>query len=359
MTDRLLERVRPDVRNIGMYRVATPPHRIKLNQNESPIELPQAVKDDVLDRLRSIPWARYPQQQSTALPDALRASLALPGRVEVLTGNGSNELIQALLTAILEPGAPIAIPVPTFSLYRQFAAILGGQIVEVPHEADLTLDADRLADAAVEADARAIVLARPNNPTGTSVPIDGIVRILTRTDALVVVDEAYVEFAADSVVDLLASHERLVVLRTFSKALRGAGLRIGYMMAAVELVEQVRKVVPPFNTSVFARETALAILARRDLLRPGIEEAIAERDALVAALDAVPGIAPTPSEANFVCFRTDLPPRVLFDRLLRRGILVRDVSGSPRLGDCLRVSVGTPSENRAFVAAMREIMEER
>jgi histidinol-phosphate aminotransferase len=359
MGDRALERIRPEVRAIKAYRVAAPPHRIKLNQNESPIELPEPIKAQVLERLGTIPWSRYPQQEETALADALRASLDLPRGVDVITGNGSNELIQALLTASLIPEASIAIPVPTFSLYRQFAAILGAAVVEVLLEADLSLDADRLVGAVLDSNARAVVIARPNNPTGRAVPVSGIERLLARTDALVVVDEAYVEFAGDSVIGLLGAYERLVVLRTFSKALRCAGLRIGCMAAARDLVEEVRKVVPPFNTSVFDREAALAIVRNLDLLRPGIEEAIAERDRLVDALDGIPGIAPIPSEANFVCFRTDVPPRVVFDRLLEHGILIRDVSGYPLLDDFLRVSVGTPEENRAFVAAMREIMEEQ
>jgi len=359
MTDRATDWVRPAVRKLAPYRVAIPPHHIKLNQNESPVELPEPLKAEILDCLRDIPWSRYPEQGATALAEALKASLALPEAIDVITGNGSNELIQALLTAVLEPGAPIVIPASTFTLYRQFAAILGAEIIAVPLEADLSLDADRLAAAAREAEARAIVLARPNNPTGTAVPVEAVERMLTRTDALVVVDEAYVEFARDSVVDLLGTHARLVVLRTFSKALRAAGVRIGYMAAAAELVDEVRKVVPPFNTSVLDREAALAIVRNLELLRPGIDETIAERERMTEALEEIDGIAPIPSEANFICFRTDVPPRAVFERLLERGILVRDVSGYPSLGDFLRVSVGTPAENCAFLAALHEIMEER
>jgi len=354
-----MDRIRPEVRAIAAYRVAIPPHRIKLNQNESAVELPDPIKAEILERMRTIPWARYPQQGATALSEALGASLALPEDAGVITGNGSNELIQALLTAILEPGASIAIPVPTFPLYRQFAEILGATVVDVPLEPDLTYEADRIMDAVDRTEVRAVVFARPNNPTGTAVPIGIIERILARTDTLVIVDEAYVEFAADSAIGLLAAHKRLVVLRTFSKALRGAGLRIGYMAATAGLVEEVRKVVPPFNTSVFDREAALAIVRNLDLLRPGIEETIAERDRIVEELDRIRGISPIPSEANFVCFRTDVLPRALFDRLLERGILVRDVSGYPLLGSFLRVSVGTPAENRTFVTALRKIMEER
>jgi len=360
MASRAVDLIRPEVRAIEGYRVAAPPHTIKLNQNESPIELPDAIRREILERLRTLPWTRYPDPAaSTALPDALKRSLGLPEGIEIATGNGSNELIQALLGAVLAPAETVALPVPTFPLYRQFAQILAASVVEVPLEPNLTCNAGRLAEAAAQAGARVVVLARPNNPTGTAIPLDGIERILTGTDALVVVDEAYGEFASGSVLPLLGEHDRLVVLRTFSKAFRCAGLRIGYLMATAAFIEQIAKVLPPFNTSVFSREVALTIVRNLHLLRPGIDAAVAERDRMIESLARIRGIAPIPSKANFICFRTDMPPRIVFNRLLERAILVRDVSGYPLLDDCLRVSVGTPTENRAFVTALTEIMEER
>lgn len=354
----VLDLIRPEVRALRAYHVAAPPHRIKLNQNESTIELPDPIKEEILERLREVPWSRYPQA-SDELAAALRDALDLPGSVELLIGNGSNELIQALLVAVLDPGAEIVIPVPTFLLYRQFAEILGAVVLDVPLEADLTYDGKRIRETIERTRAKVVVLARPNNPTGTSISIEAIECLLDETDVLVVIDEAYAEFADDTVLGLLSEHDRLVVLRTFSKALRSAGLRIGYLMAGASLARQVAKVLPPFNTSAFIREAALSIVRRRGLLRPGIDAVVAQRTWLTAALEEVPGITPVPSQANFICFHTEMQPRSVFGRLLDAGILVRDISGYPLLADCLRVSVGTSKENREFVTALNRIMEEQ
>lgn len=353
----ILDLIRTDVRTLQAYHVASPAHRIKLNQNESAIELPNAIKEEILARLRVVPWSRYPQT-SSELSEALRDELNLPEGIGILTGNGSNELIQALFVATLEPGDTIAIPVPTFLLYQQFATILGASVLTVPLEADLSYDGERILAAIKQTDAKVVVLARPNNPTGTSIQIEAVERFLSEAQAVVVIDEAYAEFADDTVLGLLAEHENLVVLRTFSKAFRSAGLRIGYLMANNSVTQQVAKILPPFNTSIISLEVALSIIRRRSLLQPGIDETVAHRTWLAGALNGISGITAVPSHANFICFRAEMKPRLLFERLLDAGILVRDVSGYPLLADCLRVSVGTPDENRVFVAALKRIMEE-
>jgi len=198
----------------------------------------------------------------------------------------------------------------------------------------------------------------PNNPTGTAIPLAGVKRLASEANALVVVDEAYHDFADDSVLPLLADYENLVILRTFSKAMRAAGLRIGYLLGHAALVKQLAKVMLPFNVSLMAREAALAILTNRTLLAEGIRAVIKERGALFEQLQSVKGITPFPSQANFVCFRATVPSQALFEALLKRGILVRNVSHYPLLSDCLRVSVGTDEENRAFLNALKAIMEE-
>jgi len=352
----VLDLIRPEVRTLQAYHVAAPPHTIKLNQNESPIELPDAIKAEILERLHAVPWSRYPQP-SGDLADTLRDTLGLPESIEVLTGNGSNELIQALLVAVLAPGTRIVIPVPTFLLYQQFATILGASVVNIPLEADLTYNGRRIREAIERRNAKAVVLARPNNPTGTSIPIGAVECLLKETDALIVIDEAYAEFAEDTVLELLPEYDNLVVLRTFSKAMRCAGLRIGYMATGAMLARQVAKVLPPFNMSAINCEAVRSIVRGRDLLRPGIDAILAQRTWLTAALREIEGITPVPSHANFLCFHTEMQPQLVFERLLDAGILVRDLSGYPLLSDCLRVSVGTQEENRAFVTTLKRIME--
>jgi len=358
MDDGVLKLIKPEVLELEGYSVAAPAHTIKLNQNESPYELPAAIKEAFVDRLRSAAWSRYPSQVPGDLCERLRETLGLPTGIDVLVGNGSNELIQTLLMATIERGAGTIIPVPTFSLYALVARVLGAALIEVPLNEDLTFGTDRILDAATRSRAKLIILCRPNNPTGTVIPIDGVKRLAERTGALVVVDEAYHDFAADNVLPLLFDHENLVILRTFSKAMRAAGLRIGYLLGHAALVKQLTKAMLPFNVSLMAREAALAILRNKNLLQEGIEEIIEGREALFQELAAIKGITPFSSQANFICFRTQVSAKALYEALLERGILIRDVSGYSMLADCLRVSVGTPEENRAFITALEAIMEE-
>jgi len=358
MDNDVLKLIKPEVLELEGYSVATPAHTIKLNQNESPWDLPDAIKEAFLDRLQSGTWSRYPSQVPTVLHDELRRTLKLRPGIDILVGNGSNELIQTLLMSSVEHGKSVVVPVPTFALYRLIATVLGATVVEVPLNKDMTFDTDRILVAAKRSRAKVVVLCRPNNPTGTAIPLDGVKRLASEANVLVVVDEAYHDFADDSVAPLLADYENLVILRTFSKAMRAAGLRIGYLLGHAALVKQLAKVMLPFNVSLMAREAALAILTNRTLLAEGIRAVIKERDALFEQLQTVKEITPFPSQANFICFRTQVPAKALYEALLERGILIRDVSGYSMLADCLRVSVGTPEENRAFITALEAIMEE-
>ena len=358
MDNDILKLIKPEVRTLDTYFVPMPPHTIKLNQNESPFDLPVAIKEALLERVRNCAWSRYPKQAPEELYEELRASLKLPPEIDVLVGNGSNELIQTLFMATIERGTGIVISIPTFPVYRLCATVLGAKIIAVPLKADLTFDTDRILDTARKNNAKVIVLCRPNNPTGTLIPLKEVKRLASEAEALLVVDEAYHEFCKDSVLPLLTGQKNIVILRTFSKALRAAGLRIGYLLAQAPLVKEVAKAMLPFNVGILSREAALMILKNKELLQEGVQEIIASRKILFKELAAIDGVTPYPSQANFICFRTEKPARILFDALAERGILVRDVEHYPLLSDCLRVSVGTKEENRAFIDALKEIMEE-
>jgi len=347
------------VRALEPYRVAAPTHRIKLNQNESTIELPDVIKETALGRLRSIDWARYPGQGPDELQLRLRENLGLSDGAEVLVGNGSNELIQALLMAIVDPGSSVVIPVPTFSVYRIVATTLGATIIEAPLDRDdLSFDRGAILERATNASAKAIVVCRPNNPTGTTMPLVDLDRLAAGFDGLVIVDEAYHDFAQDDALVLLEAHRNLVILRTFSKAYRAAGIRIGMLCADRAVTEQVDKVRVPFAVGHATRAIGSAIVEHRARLRPGIEAVVRQREAMTAEMARIPGIDPIPSQANFVCFRARKPVDEVFAALLDAGILIRDVSGYPLLENALRVSVGTETENRAFLDALRRVMKE-
>jgi histidinol-phosphate aminotransferase len=349
-----LARIKPAVRALSAYTLDPVETPIKLNQNENPFDIPEPIKREVAARLARRAWSRYPDFVPSRLLERL-AAFAGWRPDGVLAGNGSNELIQALMMVTVGPGVRVVVPEPTFTLYRLQASVLGGEVVGVPLDADLRFDLAAIERAAAERAAAVVVLCSPNNPTGCRVELDDLDRLCARFDGLVVVDEAYHEFSGQTAVGLLARHANLVVLRTFSKAMAMGGLRVGYMLAAPEIAAEVNKAKLPYNLNVFSMTAAEVAVERYDeLLAPLVETIVRERERLIPAVAAVDGLEPYPSHANFFVVRTHrLAPRELFDALVRRGILVRDVSRYPMLSDALRVSVGTPAENDALLEALR------
>lgn len=352
--------VKPAVRALGLYTLPPRTAQVKVDQNENPWELPEAFKQEVLRRMGAQPWGRYPEFNPRGLLEALarHAGWRADG---VLAGNGSNELISVLLQATVGEGVAVTLPQPTFTLYASMVKTLGGRVVEVPLDAaTLRFDLPALLATQEREGARILILCSPNNPTGSHLDEAALRRVLQSWRGLVVVDEAYQEFAGWSAVPLLAEHPRLVVLRTFSKAMALAGLRVGYLLARPELTAELDKVRLPYNLNRFSCLAAELALERWDeLLRPTVERLIAERARLSAAIDALPGFAPWPSAANFLLVRAAWPPGEVLAALRERGVLARDVSRYPLLSSCFRVSVGTPAENEAVVEGLRAFARAR
>jgi histidinol-phosphate aminotransferase len=348
--------VKPAVRALRAYTLAARRAPVKINQNENPFELPESMKRRVLERVLARPWGRYPEFDPRELTAAL-ARFAGWRPDGVMAGNGSNELIEALLLVTVGAGTRVVIPEPTFTLYALLTSILGGEPVRVPLGDDFQYDADALARAQRQRDASVTIVCSPNNPTGTLLPRDDVARLCTGAEGLVVVDEAYHEFSGQSVAPLLADHPNLVVLRTFSKAMSLAGLRVGYLLAQPDLVREIDKARLPYNINFFSQTAALAVLDERAELEANVVRLVRLRDALFASLQRMPGVRPYPSRANFILFALeDRDPRAVFESLYAAGVLVRDVTSYPRLGRCLRVSVGTEAENEAFLGALRGAM---
>ncbi|QXD14439.1 histidinol-phosphate transaminase [Rhodocaloribacter litoris] len=353
----VLRHIRPAVRRERPYHVGgLPDVAVKLNQNESPYDLPDDLKRAVLEAFMEIPFNRYPTEQ----PDRLRHALAR--RLEhdpdgLLLSNGSNELTYTLGLALVEAGTPVVLPRPLFSLYETMVRLFGGKVVGVPPRPDLHFDADALV-AAVERHRPALtVLASPNNPTGLAMPLADIERLAAAAEGFVVVDEAYVEFNDEpSARHLLDTYPNVLVMRTFSKAFGLAGLRVGYLMGHPAVVAELLKARLPFMVDRLAETVALALLERPELVTARVAELKASRQALTQALQAIEGVEVLPSQANFVLFRTPLEPRPLMARLAGKGVLVRDMSGYPELPGYLRVNAGTPAENKAFLGALKEAL---
>jgi histidinol-phosphate aminotransferase len=347
-----LRHIKPAVREIEAYTLPAREAPVKINQNENPWDLPEAVKRRVLDRALVRPWSRYPDFDPRELTEALaRFSGWRPDGV--LAGNGSNELIEALLLVTVGPGTRVVIPEPTFTLYALLTRILGGEAVRVPLTAELDYDTGALVRVRRESEAAVTIVCTPNNPTGTTLSRDGIDRVCRASDGLVVVDEAYHEFGGETAVSLLEEHPNLVVFRTFSKAMALAGLRVGYLLSSPEIVREVNKARLPYNLNFFTQSAALAALEERTVLEEMVRRLVEERERLLERLGDVPGVRAWPSQANFFLLELlGASPRAVFDALYRRGVLVRDVSSYPMLSRCLRISVGTPEENETFLHAL-------
>lgn len=354
--DAALALIKPQVRELSAYGLVAPTARRKLNQNESPLDVPEPVKAAVLERAGRAAWHRYPAFTPSDLLERLgdRHGWTADG---VLVGNGSNELIQATLAVTVGAGTVVVSAVPTFTLYRLLSVVNGGRFVGVPLTSDFAFDVPALIRAARDQAAGVIVVNSPNNPTGSAVPADGVARLLDETEALVVVDEAYQDFGGPTAVPLLARHARLVVLRTFSKSMALAGLRFGYALAHPAVAAQVAKAKLPYNVNQITLAAAHVVLDHAGEFAARVAGIRAQRDRLLSGLGAVRGLRVFPSAANFVLFRCDaVPAATVFRRLVDDyGILVRDVSAAPGLAECLRVTAGEPADVDAVVVALAAI----
>jgi histidinol-phosphate aminotransferase len=349
--------VKPEVRGLTAYTLKHFEADVKLDQNENPYELPADLKQEVVDRVLGRPWGRYPEFVPTAL---IKTLAKFTGWKEdgILVGNGSNELIQATLAVTLGPGRRVAVPQPTFTLYKLMATTLQSEVAEVFLNPDnMTFDVDALVKAARNSDM--LVLCNPNNPTGTLLETDAVVTLLKNARGLVLLDEAYHEFSEQSARPLLEKHRNLVVLRTFSKAMAMAGLRFGYMMADPDITREVNKAKLPYNVNIFTLAAADVVIERRAVLNQAITNLIRERDRVTSELQKRPAVKTFPSKTNFVLIKTARPARELFDSLYAQGVLVRDVSGYPLLERCLRVSIGRPEENNRFLEALDRALEKK
>ena len=354
--EQILQTIKPAVRELRAYSLS--PHRasVKINQNENPWDVPEEIKAETLRRMDARRWSRYPEFVASSLQESL-AAFASWKADGVIAGNGSNELIQALLMVTMESGKRVLISEPTFALYRQVTTVLGGRIFSIPLTSAFEFDVPALVETIQREKPDAVILCSPNNPTGSLIDDAELRRLLDAAPGLVVIDEAYHEFAQHSAVPLLAEFPNLVVLRTFSKAMGLAGMRIGYLLAAPPLVTEIRKAVLPYNLNIFSQTVAeVAVeMYERELL-PLVKRIIDERERLFAELNKIGGLTPIASRANFMIVRTTLEPRQLFNELIERDILVRDVSGYPMLKDYFRFNVGTPEENDRLIQALIEIL---
>lgn len=363
MSDRLaqaLDTVRDEVRQEKPYLVGGPEAvAAKLNQNESPFDVPADLKRELLEAFFAIPFNRYATEQ----PEALRAALAERLGVEagqVIVGNGSNELTYTLGQCFVEKGRRVVLPRPMFSLYEKVAHLSGGRAVGVAPRADLQFDVEAILGAIEREQPALTVLTTPNNPTGLEMTPEDVARIADAATGVVVVDEAYAEFSdRPSALRLLESHPHVLVLRTFSKAMGLAGLRLGYLVAHPALATEIMKSRLPFMVDRLAEATALALLQKSALVAERAAFLKAQSRSLQAALQAREGVDVVPSGVNFFLFRTPHGASRTVEALGAQGVLIRSMAGYPELPGYVRVSAGTEAENRQFVAALDALLSQK
>lgn len=349
---------RPELEALIPYDAKDVRADVVLASNEHPHNLPSEVIAKLASRLGQFPFNRYPDPTATELRKLIADANGLDPE-NILIGNGGDELIFDLLLAWGGPGRTLLDAPPTFSMYGIDAASTGTDIVRVPRTADFAVDQQAMLDRVAQGDIDIVIIANPNNPTGGLTDEGFLIDLLNATDAIVMVDEAYFEFSRHTMRPHMARHPNLVILRTFSKAFSMAGLRIGYLLAHPDVVREFMKVRQPYSVDSFAQWVAATVFRERMVFEQGISDIMRGRDRLMHGLSLMHGVEVFPSEANFVLFRVEHASALWRDLLHGHSVLIRDFSRAPGLEDCLRVTVGTPEENEAFLSAVEEVLAAR
>jgi histidinol-phosphate aminotransferase len=349
--------IRDEIRAAGAYHVPDSRGYVKLDAMENPYGLPADLAAEVGQLAAEAPLNRYPDPGASALKARLREVMDVPAGMELLVGNGSDEIILLLALAVSRPGAALLAPEPSFVMFRMVAGVVGLRYAGVPLAPDFGLDLPAMESAIARHRPALTFLAYPNNPTGNLFDRAAVERIVETAPGLVVVDEAYHAFAGESFLPRLERHPNLLVMRTLSK-LGLAGLRLGLLVGREEWLRELDKVRLPYNVNVLTQRVAERVLGRMDVLNAQAAAIRDERARLFGRLAAVSGVQVYPSRANFLLFRVQQADSV-FIALKARGVLIKNLDGShPMLAGCLRVTVGAPQENDRFLDALQSSLEQ-
>jgi len=347
--------VRDDLAGLEGYHSPQVAVDVRLNTNESPYPPPDEWRRAFLDELATVAFNRYPDRQAGDLRRALGDHHGV-GPERVFAANGSNEVLQALCLAYGGAGRTAAVFEPTYALHSHIARITGTDVVVGERADDFALDLAEVRRVLVRSDAAITFLCSPNNPTGTVDAASTTGAVVAAAPGLVVVDEAYGQFAPRSAVGQVTDDGNLVVVRTFSKTWALAGLRLGYCVAPAGVVAALERVALPYHLDAAKQVAGRLALGFRAEMEARVATLVADRERLVSALGALP-VDTWPSGANFVLFRPRTRPGAeVWAALVERSVLVRNCATWPRLEGCLRVTVGSPDEHEAFLAALSEVL---
>jgi histidinol-phosphate aminotransferase len=344
-------RPRPGLRDVEPYEAPQLEVKARLNTNECPYPLPPAFGDELARAVRDLSLNRYPEREA----EELRSRLAeLNGHTLEGTwvANGSNEILMQLLQAYGGPGRRVVLFEPTYGMHSRLAWVTNSELIQISLQEPWRIGQQDVAKT-FEQEPDLVFVCSPNNPTGNTQPVEVVRNLATAGSALVVVDEAYIEFGGESAASLLADHPNVVVVRTFSKAFALAGARLGYCLAASDVVQDLRRVRLPYHLSALTQTAGLVALDHREEALEILAAVRAERDRILEALPAL-GVEVFASESNFVLFRPPKPAQHVWQALLERSVLVRDFTNL--VPECLRVTAGAPEEVDLFLSALEEVL---
>jgi histidinol-phosphate aminotransferase len=333
---------------------------VRLNTNESPYAPPPAFIDEWQSALRDVAWNRYPDRSAAGLREALGSFLHQPSE-RIFCANGSNEVLQTVLLAYGGAARRTAMFEPTYALHSHIARITGTEIVAGTRTPTFAIDLEDAAAFLASNRPSVVFVCSPNNPTGTTEPretVEALCDLAARTRALLVVDEAYGEFAPWSALELVDESRPLVVVRTYSKVWSLAAARLGFLVGPTWVVETLESVALPYALSTPTQLAGTIALKFATEMERRVASLVEERGRVFAALADTKAVEVFPSGANFLLFRVDADARALWERLLERGVLVRDFSKWPGIESCLRVTIGTAAENDTFLAALDAALAE-
>ncbi|MFC1729850.1 histidinol-phosphate transaminase [candidate division KSB1 bacterium] len=327
---------------------------VKLNQNESPYDIPENLKHEIFNRALQLNWNRYPDIIGAPVRDALSRHLGLPPE-RIAVGVGSDELLLAISALILDKAKKVLIIEPTFQMYSQCADIFEAEVIRLTMDDGFRFPVENMLTVLRECAIHLVFVASPNSPTGGIIEPEAVEECARHTDGFVVVDEAYYEFCGQTALEAQKKQNNIIITRTFSKAMSMAGLRLGYMIADPEIISYIYKVKNPFSVNLFTEAAALTILDNRRVFEENVKKILDDKVVLQEQLSKIKGIRIVPSHANFFMIDAGEIGSSLVRQLAAHGIAVRDISSYPLCENHIRVNVGTVEENMRFIEAMRSI----
>lgn len=339
------------------YKVNVPDLPIKLSRNENPYDVPKEIKEEIIEELLKTPWNRYPDGQSLRLRIKLADFLGFSAD-NILVGTGSGELIQVIVNGFIEEGDKVILPVPTFPLYEKILQQKKVEIIKILlNKEDFSLDFDMLRDY-FKYNPKLLILTNPNNPTGNFLIKEDDFEKIQDFPGIILIDEAYYEFSGLTFLPYIENFPNIIILRTFSKAFSGAGIRLGYLISNPKIVNYLNNFKLPYNVNIFTQIAGEKLIDKWPLLKEKIEVIKEERDRIFEEMKNIKDIVPYPSEANFILFRSRKREEIL-KSCEEEGVALRDFSKEPLLENCLRVSIGDIKENDVFIKILKEVCYEK